>query len=285
MTALGIMRLVPTPPGWISGGEVRFDGRDLLACDTNELRRVRGREISMIFQDPLTSLNPAFTVGDQMTEAMRLHLPVKRVVARQRAIELLDRVGIADPALRFGEYPHQLSGGMRQRVMIAQALICEPKLLIADEPTTALDVTMQAEILDLLRSLQRELEMSVIFVTHDLGVVADICDRVAVMYAGQIVEQAPVDRLFADPQHPYTQALLRAMPQSARPGERLPSIPGVVPLPGTHPVGCRFAARCEWRRPECDVAPIPLTAQDDAAVVRCVLHQTVERADARELAQ
>ncbi len=283
MTALGIMRLVPTPPGWISSGEVVFEERDLLRCSSRELRQIRGREISMIFQDPLTSLNPAFTIGNQLTEAMRLHLPVKPGVAKQRAIELLDRVGIAEPQLRFGEYPHQLSGGMRQRVMIAQALICEPKLLIADEPTTALDVTMQAEILDLMRSLQSELEMAIIFVTHDLGVVADICDRVAVMYAGQVVEQATVDEVFGAPKHPYTQALLRAMPQGAQPGERLPSIPGVVPLPGTHSAGCRFAARCEHRQPECDASPIQLTDLPDEATVRCVLHSVAHPVPEQEV--
>lgn len=269
MTSLGIMRLVPTPPGWIERGSVTFDGLDLTSMSTKELRSVRGKDISMIFQDPMSSLNPAFTVGNQLIETLRLHTDLTAAQARVRSAELLDMVGISDPNVRLDQYPHQLSGGMRQRVMIAQALACEPRVLIADEPTTALDVTIQAEILDLLRSLQRELGMSMILVTHDLGVVADICDRVVVMYAGQVVEQAPVDELFRQPRHVYTQALMKAMPQLAGSGERLTAIPGTVPLPSAFPEGCRFAPRCPHRSIECD-HPVPLTQPELAHQVRCV---------------
>lgn len=269
MTSLGIMRLVPTPPGWIERGSVTFDGRDLTAMSTKELRSVRGKDISMIFQDPMSSLNPGFTVGNQLVETLQLHTDLTAAAARVRSAELLDMVGISDPNVRLDQYPHQLSGGMRQRVMIAQALACEPRVLIADEPTTALDVTIQAEILDLLRSLQRELGMSMILVTHDLGVVADICDRVVVMYAGQVVEQAPVDELFRQPRHVYTQALMKAMPQLAGSGERLTAIPGTVPLPSAFPEGCRFAPRCPHRSFECE-HPVPLTQPEPAHQVRCI---------------
>ncbi|MHA4853704.1 MULTISPECIES: dipeptide/oligopeptide/nickel ABC transporter permease/ATP-binding protein [unclassified Rhodococcus (in: high G+C Gram-positive bacteria)] len=269
MTSLGIMRLVPTPPGWIERGSVIFDGRDLTSMSAKELRAVRGKDISMIFQDPMSSLNPAFTIGNQLTETVRLHTDLTASAAKTRSVELLDMVGISDPHVRLDQYPHQLSGGMRQRVMIAQALACEPRLLIADEPTTALDVTIQAEVLDLLRSLQRELGMSMILVTHDLGVVADICDRVVVMYAGQVVEQAPVDELFRQPRHVYTQALMKAMPQLAGRGERLTAIPGTVPLPSAFPEGCRFAPRCPHSRVECD-RPMQLTQPEPAHQVRCI---------------
>lgn len=269
MTSLGIMRLVPTPPGWIERGSVTFDGQDLTSMSAKELRAVRGKDISMIFQDPMSSLNPAFTVGNQLIETVRLHTDMNESAARARSAELLDMVGISDPKVRLNQYPHQLSGGMRQRVMIAQALACEPRLLIADEPTTALDVTIQAEILDLLRKLQRELGMSMILVTHDLGVVADICDRVVVMYAGQVVEQAPVDELFRRPRHVYTQALMKAMPQLAGSGERLTAIPGTVPLASAFTQGCRFAPRCVYRRAECD-HPVLLTRPEPLHQVRCI---------------
>jgi peptide/nickel transport system ATP-binding protein len=223
----------------------------------------------MVFQDPMSSLNPAFTIGNQLTETVRLHTDLGAEAAKSRVVELLDLVGISDPQVRLGQYPHQLSGGMRQRVMIAQALACEPRLLIADEPTTALDVAIQAEILNLLRSLQRRLGMSMIFVTHDLGVVANICDRVLVMYGGQIVEQAPVADLFREPRHPYTKALMKAMPQLAGPGERLAAIPGVVPLPSAFPQGCRFAPRCAHHVAACD-HPVPLTQSRADHDVRCI---------------
>jgi oligopeptide/dipeptide ABC transporter ATP-binding protein len=277
MTSLGIMRLIPTPPGWIERGSVTFDGKDLLAMSARELRSVRGKDISMVFQDPMSSLNPSFTIGNQLIETVRLHTDLGPRAARARAAELLDMVGISDPEVRLNQYPHQLSGGMRQRVMIAQALACEPRLLIADEPTTALDVTIQAEILDLLRSLQRRLGMSMIFVTHDLGVVADVCDRVVVLYAGQVVEQAPVEELFRSPRHPYTRALLKAMPQVAGAGERLTAIPGVVPLPSALPAGCRFGPRCPHQEAVCE-APVALTGRPLLHEVRCVRSEELTEA-------
>ncbi len=280
MTSLGIMRLIPTPPGWIERGSVTFDGKDVLAMSAGELRSVRGKDISMVFQDPMSSLNPSFTIGNQLIETVRLHTDLRTRAARARAAELLDMVGISDPEVRLNQYPHQLSGGMRQRVMIAQALACEPRLLIADEPTTALDVTIQAEILDLLRSLQRRLGMSMIFVTHDLGVVADVCDRVVVLYAGQVVEQAPVEELFRSPRHPYTRALLKAMPQVAGAGERLTAIPGVVPLPSALPAGCRFGPRCPHQEAVCDV-PVALTGRPLLHEVRCVRAEELTEAVVR----
>jgi len=273
MTSLGIMRLIPTPPGRLVSGQVMFDGRDIMTMSPDELRHMRGNDMAMVFQDPMSSLNPAYTVGNQLTEALRLHTDLRGDRARARAKELLDHVGIADPDVRMKEYPHQLSGGMRQRVMIALALSCNPKFLIADEPTTALDVTIQAEILDLMRRLQRENNMSMIFVTHDLGVVADICDRVVVMYAGQVVEEGPVQRLFENPQMPYTSALLEAIPQLAGAGERLASIPGVVPLPSQMPTGCRFGPRCNFQQERCTLGPIPLVKPTPTSEVRCVRHQ------------
>jgi len=233
------------------------------------MRELRGNDIAMIFQDPMSSLNPAYTVGNQLVEAIRLHSDMPKKAARDRAAEFLDLVGIPDARARLQEYPHRLSGGMRQRVIIAMALVNEPKLVIADEPTTALDVTVQAQIIELLKRLQRELGMAVLFVTHDLGVIADICDRVIVMYAGQVVEQANVHDLFATPQHPYTAALLRSIPQSIGGEERLVSIPGVVPVPSAWPHGCRFAERCDVATPECDEAPISLDVVD-GALVRCI---------------
>jgi peptide/nickel transport system permease protein len=276
VTSLSIMRLVPSPPGQIVSGSIRFDGQDLATMSFKELRAIRGREISMVFQDPMTSLDPAFTIGSQLVEVQRLHRDVSRSAARARAIELLDLVGVPAPATRLGQFPHQLSGGLRQRVMLAIALANEPRLLIADEPTTALDVTVQAQILDLLRSLQRELGMAILFVTHDLGVVAELCDRVAVMYAGQIVEDAPVDQLFVRPQHPYTEGLLGAMPQVGRTEERLTVIPGQVPPPHAMPAGCRFATRCAYTISACGSGAIPLSTNGDSAV-RCL------RADALSL--
>ncbi|GMU78852.1 MAG: ABC transporter ATP-binding protein [Acidimicrobiia bacterium] len=268
VTSLSIMRLVPSPPGRIVSGAIRFDGQDLLGLSFKELRALRGNDIGMIFQDPMTSLDPAFTIGSLLVEAQRLHRDVSRAAARTRAVELLELVGIPAPASRLKQFPHQLSGGLRQRVMIAIALANEPRLLIADEPTTALDVTIQAQILDLLRSLQRDLGMAILFVTHDLGVIADLCDRVAVMYAGQIVEEASVHDLFTDPRHPYTEGLLGAMPQVGRLDERLTVIPGQVPLPYAMPAGCRFAARCPYALDACTAAPITL-ARAGSSMVRC----------------
>jgi oligopeptide/dipeptide ABC transporter ATP-binding protein len=269
VTSLSVMRLVPSPPGRIAGGSIWFEGQDLLDLSFKEMRGIRGAKIGMVFQDPMTSLDPTFTVGKLLLEAQTIHQKVTRAQARARSIELLEMVGIPAPETRLRQYPHQLSGGLRQRVTIAIALANEPQLLIADEPSTALDVTIQAQILDLLRSLQRELGMAVLFVTHDLGVIADLCDRVAVMYAGQIVEEAPVHDLFEHPQHPYTAGLLGAMPQVGRLDERLSVIRGQVPLPHQLPTGCRFAARCDHAVDACRAEPVALTATA-SSMVRCI---------------
>jgi peptide/nickel transport system permease protein len=268
VTSLAIMRLLPSPTARITAGTATLQGRNLFALSFREVRALRGPVMAMVFQDPMTSLNPAFTIGNQLAEAIRWHEPVNRRHAHGRALELLDLVGIS--ASRVHAYPHELSGGTRQRAMIAIALACRPKLLIADEPTTALDVTVQAQILELLKSLRDEMGMSMLFVTHDLGVVADICDRVVVMYAGQIVEQAAVTELFRSPTHPYTEGLLKAMPQDATPGEPLFVIPGQVPSPGEHEAGCRFANRCDYARPKCVAGPVPLLEAADEHVSRCV---------------
>jgi peptide/nickel transport system permease protein len=270
VSSLAVMRLVASPPGRITSGSVVFDGRDLLSLSLAELRQIRGDQIAMVFQDPMTSLNPAFTIQTQLVDTIRLHRRVSRPEARARARELLELVGIPDPERRLRDYPHQLSGGMRQRALLALALSCEPRLLIADEPTTALDVTVQAQILDLLRSLQARLGMAVIFVTHDLGVVADLCSRVVVMYAGQVVEEASVHDLFARPRHPYTAGLLAAIPQSGQAGERLASIPGVVPAPSAMPSGCRFHPRCPFAVPACATTPVELLPAGEGRRSRCI---------------
>ncbi len=244
VTALSIMRLIPDPPGKIIGGEIVFEGKPLLRLPESQMRTLRGNDIAMIFQEPMTSLNPVFTVGNQIVEVIRLHQKKPARQARELAVEMLKQVGIADPQQRVGEYPHQMSGGMRQRVMIAMALSCAPKLLIADEPTTALDVTIQAQILDLLRALQQAQQMSILLITHDLGVVAENADEVAVMYASKIVESAPVGDLFAHPLHPYTQGLLRSLPRMNEQRERLAVIGGTVPNPVEFPAGCKFHPRC-----------------------------------------
>ena len=244
VTALSILRLIASPPGRVVGGSIRFRGRDLLALADAEMRAIRGREISMIFQEPMTSLNPVYTCGEQIIEVVMLHERATRAAARARAIEMLALVGIPAPEQRVDEYPHQMSGGMRQRVMIAMALACRPALLIADEPTTALDVTIQAQILDLLKRLQRELGMAVLLITHDLGVVAETADRVAVMYAGQVVEYADVRTTFRATRHPYTAGLLASLPRLGEEHERLRVIPGQVPDPARFPTGCRFHPRC-----------------------------------------
>ncbi|MCC7271509.1 MAG: ABC transporter ATP-binding protein [Alphaproteobacteria bacterium] len=244
LTALALLRLVPSPPGRIAAGSIRFEGADLATLDEAAMERVRGARIGMIFQEPMSALNPVFTVGEQVAEALRAHEGLGRREAAARAQRLLERVGIADAPRRMRQYPHELSGGMRQRVMIAAALACRPSLLIADEPTTALDVTIQAQILALLRELQRELEMAVILITHDLGVVAQMVDRVLVMYAGRIVEEGPVERVFAAPRHPYTRLLLESIPSLDHERERLPAIPGMVPTLAELPPGCRFHPRC-----------------------------------------
>jgi peptide/nickel transport system ATP-binding protein/oligopeptide transport system ATP-binding protein len=258
VSAFSIMRLVPDPPGRIEAGQVLFKGRDLLALDEEEMRRVRGDDIAMIFQEPMTSLNPVLTCGFQIAEAVVLHQQVPMQEARVRAVEMLHLVGIPAPEQRIDEYPHQLSGGMRQRVMIAMALSCNPDVLIADEPTTALDVTIQAQILALLESLQESLQMAIVMITHDLGVIAETADQVAVMYAGQIVEHAETQALFAHPRHPYTRGLLRSIPRLDDEQERLDIIPGVVPDARSFPQGCRFAPRCPLADAHCRAETPPL---------------------------
>ena len=253
VTALSVMRLVPSPPGRIERGEVVFEGRDLLKLSEAAMRRIRGNDISMIFQEPMTSLNPVFTCGNQITEVLQLHQGLGKRAALERAIEMLDKVGIPSPAQRVHEYPHQLSGGMKQRVMIAMALACNPKLLIADEPTTALDVTIQAQILDLLRALQDEFHMAILLITHDLGVIAEMAERVAVMYAGKIAEFADVGELFGNPMHPYTQGLFGSLPKLGTKTERLNVIPGTVPNPIDFPSGCKFHPRCPHAFDRCTV--------------------------------
>jgi peptide/nickel transport system ATP-binding protein len=258
MTALSIMRLVPNPPGKIVGGAITLEGKDLLKLNEGEMRDIRGNEISMIFQEPMTSLNPVLTIGHQITEALRLHQDLSKSAADEKAIEMLRLVKIPEPAQRSREYPHQLSGGMRQRAMIAMALACNPRVLIADEPTTALDVTIQAQILDLILELQQELGTAVILITHNLGVVAETAQRVIVMYAGRKVEEAGVDALFAEPVHPYTHGLLASIPRldimdgrAANSQQRLKEIPGMVPALSNLPPGCTFAPRCPYADERC----------------------------------
>jgi oligopeptide/dipeptide ABC transporter ATP-binding protein len=279
VTSLSILRLIPEPPGHIRPGSViEFEGRNLLALAAPELRAVRGNQIAMIFQEPMTSLNPVFTVGDQIAEAAVIHQRLSRQAARARAIEMLTLVGIPDPGERVDHYPHQLSGGMRQRVMIAMALVCHPKVLIADEPTTALDVTIQAQILELLSRLQRELGMAVLLITHDLGVVAGHADRVVVMYAGQVVETAPTTALFDRPLHPYTEGLMAAVPRIDAPRSRLHAIPGQVPAATAWPSGCRFHPRCPYAWAKCALEEPPLLEGDTPGhTARCWLLQEPAR--------
>jgi peptide/nickel transport system ATP-binding protein/oligopeptide transport system ATP-binding protein len=248
VTALSILRLIPSPPGKVLGGEIRFQGRNLLSLNEKQMREVRGKDIAMIFQEPMTSLNPVYTIGDQIVEAITLHQGVSTREAYKIAEKALADVGIADPAKRIAAYPHQMSGGMRQRVMIAMALSCQPKLLIADEPTTALDVTIQAQILELLRKLQHETGMAMLMITHDLGVVAENADTVAVMYASRVVEFATVEELFDHPKHPYTEGLFRSVPKLGEESTRLETIPGNVPNPANFPTGCKFHTRCPKAR-------------------------------------
>jgi len=276
VTALSIMRLVQ-PPGRIAAGRILFKGRDLLALDEPAMRAVRGAEISLIFQEPMTALNPVFRVGDQIAEALVVHGRASRREAREKAIELLGAVRIPDPAARVRDYPHQLSGGMRQRVLIAIALACQPSLVIADEPTTALDVTIQAQILDLLREMKAAFHLSLLLITHDLGVVAETADRVAVMYAGRIVETGPVRAVFHQPAHPYTRGLLASKPGGA-PGKRLRAIEGSVPLLGALPPGCAFNPRCPDRFEPCTSAPPPDYPAGAGQTAKCYLHDPVRSA-------
>jgi peptide/nickel transport system ATP-binding protein len=268
--SLSVMRLVP-PPGRIAAGRISFDGRNLLELSPAEMRGLRGSRIAMIFQEPMTSLNPVFTVGDQITEAMRAHdRAASRAALRARAIAALARVRIPAPERRFDEYPHQMSGGMRQRVMIAMALACAPDLLIADEPTTALDVTVQAQILDLLRELQQETGMAIILITHDLGIVAEMADEVAVMYSGRVVERAPGAAIFDDPQHPYTLGLLGSIPKIEEQRDRLLAIEGAVPPPFDLPSGCRFHPRCVFADEVCSRQDPPLRKINEFHRVACL---------------
>jgi peptide/nickel transport system ATP-binding protein len=274
VTALSLMRLVQ-PPGRIAGGSIRFKGRDLLALSEAEMCKVRGAEIALIFQEPMTALNPVFTIGDQIAETLAVHGLARGREAMTRATELLDAVRIPDAQSRVHDYPHQLSGGMRQRVLIAMALACRPSLVIADEPTTALDVTIQAQILDLLREMKAAFNLSLLLITHDLGVIAGAADRVAVMYAGRIVEEGPVRAIFREPAHPYTRGLLASMPGGA-PGQRLRAIDGNVPILGELPPGCAFNPRCPDRFEPCGTAPPPdfqAGAPDHQA--KCYLHEPV----------
>jgi peptide/nickel transport system ATP-binding protein/oligopeptide transport system ATP-binding protein len=269
VSALALMRLVQTPPGRIDGGEIIFKGRDLLKTTEREMQRIRGNEISMVFQEPMTSLNPVFTCGYQVEEAVLLHQKVGKREAAERTLEMLSLVKIPDPKRIAKSYPHQLSGGMRQRVMIAMALSCNPSLLVADEPTTALDVTIQAQILDLLQSLQEELGMAVLMITHDLGVIAETCRRVVVMYAGKVMEIASVNDLFSDARHPYTIGLRESIPRFAQKGERLKVIPGKVPDPLDFPRGCRFSDRCKYAEYRCDNEEIELREISTGHWIRC----------------
>jgi oligopeptide/dipeptide ABC transporter ATP-binding protein len=275
VTAQTLIGLTRAPNTAISGS-VRFDGVELTDLDDEGLRGVRGERIAMIFQDPMTSLNPVYTVGEQIAEALRLHRKLNRRQAREAAVEAMREVSIPDPARRVDDYPHQLSGGMRQRVMIAMALACNPKLLIADEPTTALDVTIQAQILELIDELRRTRNLAVLLITHDLGVVAEVADRVAVMYTGRIVEESPVAELFARPKHPYTEGLLRSVPKLTEAhvakAVRLSTIEGTVPKPTNLPEGCHFAPRCPHRMPRCTEGDIPLYQLEGGVSARCVLY-------------
>jgi len=272
VTSLSILRLIPEPPGHILPGSfIEFEGRNLLALAPRDLRAIRGNRIAMIFQEPMTSLNPVFTIGDQVAEAAIVHQGLSRKDARARAVEMLALVGIPEPDQRADDYPHQLSGGMRQRVMIAMALICHPQVLIADEPTTALDVTIQAQILELLDRLQRELGMAILLITHDLGIVAGAADRVVVMYAGQVVESAPVKELFARPAHPYTEGLMESVPRLDAQRSRLHAIPGSVPAATAWPAGCRFHPRCPHAWDKCRTEEPPLLAAGPGRTARCWL--------------
>ena len=271
VTALSIMGLLPRPNGNIRSGKIHYQGEDLAAADNTRLQRIRGNEISMVFQEPMTALNPVHTIGRQLTEVVAIHTDQSPDEQIRTAVAMLQRVGIPAPELRMTEYPHQLSGGMRQRVVIAIALICEPRLLIADEPTTALDVTIQAQILDLISSLQKDFGMAMIMITHDLGVIAETCEQVVVMYAGQVVEQGSVFDIFDRPKHPYTQGLLRSIPKLTDiPKQPLDIIPGMVPSLHDLPVGCRFANRCQHRAAECDDAGLIVDVVTEAHTVRCL---------------
>ncbi|MDY8022067.1 ABC transporter ATP-binding protein [Paenibacillus polymyxa] len=273
ITSLSIMQLLPKGLGKVAAGEVRFNGENMLDFSERKMRSIRGNEMAMIFQEPMTSLNPVFKIGKQIAESARYHHGVSKHKAKDMAVEMLTKVGIPRPEKVAASYPHELSGGMRQRVMIAMAMVCNPKLLIADEPTTALDVTIQAQILDLMRELQKSEGTSILMITHDLGVVAEMCDRVVIMYAGQVVEETDVKTLFKDSKHPYTQSLLASLPQLNSDQERLSSIPGQVPNPLDMPKGCRFAPRCQFAKEICRAEAPELTEVAPGHKSRCLLQQ------------
>lgn len=272
ITALSIMKLIPDPPGKIIDGKIIFDGRDLLKLEEKEMRKIRGKDISMIFQEPMTSLNPVLTVGDQIIETLQMHDRIKMSKAREAVLDMLDLVKIPDPRKRINEYPHQLSGGMRQRVMIAMALCCNPRLLIADEATTALDVTIQAQILHLIRDLKSRFNTSVLFITHDLGVISQMADEVMVMYAGNIVESASIREIFKNPLHPYTKGLLECIPGIKTRSKTLRVIKGMVPSLYELPQGCPFCPRCDAAVAECH-SEKPVTVEKDGHLVRCILYR------------
>lgn len=262
VTALTIMGLLPRPPARIAAGSVKFQGQELTKLSSREMQRIRGPGIAMIFQEPMTSLNPVFSIGDQIMETIRAHETLPAAALRKRAIDMLDKVGIPSAARRLDDYPHQMSGGQRQRVMIAIALACNPKLLIADEPTTALDVTIQAQILDLLMDLRDEFRMAIMIITHNMGVIAETADRVLVMYAGRVIEEAPVARIFDHPVHPYTRGLLECVPSITEDRARLIAIPGTLPDPARRPPGCRYSVRCRYAQPSCSEALPPLILEE-----------------------
>jgi peptide/nickel transport system ATP-binding protein/oligopeptide transport system ATP-binding protein len=274
VSALSILGLIPQPPGEIAGGSIVFNGKELLGLNDEDMQKIRGNQIAMVFQEPLTSLNPVFTIGDQIGEAIKIHENIDNTEVHERCLRLLSDVGIQSPEERINTYPHQLSGGQRQRVMIAMALACDPDLVIADEPTTALDVTVQAQILKLLRSIQKKRSMSVLYITHDLGVVANIADRIYVMYAGIIAEQGNTEHIFRQAQHPYTQALLASLPTRSKRGKRLHSIPGTVPSPAYKPQGCPFHPRCPHAIQRCREVYPGMCTYGDGHLARCpVLHK------------
>ena len=274
-TALGILRLVPDPPGRIISGSIRYKGRDLMKLSESEMRKIRGHEISMIFQDPMTALNPVLTVGDQIMEVIRLHQKVSKAEALRRAMEMMEMVGIEGG--RYNEYPHQFSGGMKQRIVIAIALACNPSLLIADEPTTALDVTIQAQVLDLIDNLKKKFNTSLLLITHDLGVVADVCDKVAIVYAGRIVEYGDLEQIYNSPQHPYTIGLFDSIPDFSRKAHRLNPIKGLMPDPSNLPAGCAFADRCPDASDICRAAQPRAVETQPGHIVRCVKYDRGER--------
>lgn len=276
-TALSVMGLIPNPPGKIVGGEIHFNGKNLLDLSDRKMREIRGNDIAMIFQEPMTSLNPVFTIGNQMMETLLIHeKKLSKKKAKERCIDMLKLVGLARGEALMNDYPHQLSGGMRQRVMIAMALICNPKVLIADEPTTALDVTTQAQILKLINQLNEKIDTAVMLITHDLGVVAETCERVIVMYSGQVIEEAPVNKLFASPKHPYTQGLIESVPDVRKQKDRLFSIEGNVPIPGSIQTGCRFAPRCEFAFDRCTQEDPELYQTSTGQQARCFLYDKQE---------